>query len=76
MYDKTIPKPFTNIDVIRFDDRSILKIKIEKSLEIVATLKGVVYKRLGKNTKPFYPSEYTSFEPFLDGHQAQPTAQE
>lgn len=28
--------------------------------EIVATSKGVVYKRLGKNTKPFYPSEYTT----------------
>ncbi|PIC74604.1 RNA-binding domain-containing protein [Sporosarcina sp. P17b] len=60
IYDKTIPKLFTDIDVIKIDGKEILKIKIEKSPEIVATSKGIVYKRLGKNTKPFYPSEYTS----------------
>jgi ATP-dependent DNA helicase RecG len=60
IYDKTIPKLFTDIDVIRIADKNILKITIEKSSEIVSTSKGVVYKRLGKNTKPFYPSEYTS----------------
>ncbi|MBB6446732.1 RNA-binding domain-containing protein [Bacillus benzoevorans] len=60
IYDKTIPKLFTDIDVIRFAGKDILKIVIEKSPEIVATSKGVVYKRLGKNTKPFYPSEYIS----------------
>lgn len=60
IYDKTIPKLFTDIDVIRFAGKDILKIAIQKSHEIVATSKGVVYKRLGKNTKPYYPSEYTS----------------
>lgn len=60
IYDKTIPKLFTDIDVIQIAGKDILKITIQKSQEIVATSKGVVYKRLGKNTKPFYPSEYTS----------------
>ncbi|WP_042354549.1 AlbA family DNA-binding domain-containing protein [Bacillus rubiinfantis] len=60
IYDKTIPKLFTDIDVIKIANKDIIKITIQKSQEIVATSKGVVYKRLGKNTKPFYPSEYTS----------------
>ncbi|USB33146.1 RNA-binding domain-containing protein [Paenibacillus sp. YPG26] len=60
IYDKTIPKLFTDIEVIKIDDKNILKITILKSPEIVATSKGVVFKRLGKNTKPFYPSEYSS----------------
>lgn len=60
IYDKTMPKLFPDIDVIRFAGKVILKITVKKSPEIVATSKGVVYKRLGKNTKPFYPSEYTS----------------
>jgi ATP-dependent DNA helicase RecG len=60
IYDKTIPKLFTDVDVIKIANKDIIKITIQKSHEIVATSKGVVYKRLGKNTKPFYPSEYTS----------------
>ncbi|MGJ7920636.1 RNA-binding domain-containing protein [Neobacillus sp. LXY-4] len=60
IYDRTVPNLFTDIDIIRFAGKDILKISIQKSQEIVATSKGVVYKRLGKNTKPYYPSEYTS----------------
>jgi ATP-dependent DNA helicase RecG len=60
VFDRTIPKLFTDIDIIRLADKDILKITIQKSPEIVATSKGVVYKRVGKSTKLFYPSEYTS----------------
>ncbi|MDT8862796.1 putative DNA binding domain-containing protein [Alkalihalobacillus sp. MEB130] len=60
IYDKTMPKLFTDVEIIRLAGKDILKITIEQSPEIVATSKGVVYKRLGKNTKPFYPSEYNS----------------
>lgn len=60
IYDKTIPKVFTDIEVVKLADKEILKIIVQKSPEIVATSKGVVYKRLGKNTKPFYPAEYSS----------------
>lgn len=60
IYDRTIPKLFTDIDVSKIDDKDIIKITVQKSQEIIATSKGVVYKRLGKNTKPLYPAEYSS----------------
>ncbi|MBE1553196.1 RNA-binding domain-containing protein [Sporosarcina limicola] len=60
IYDKTVPKIFTDIEVVELADKEVLKITVQKSPEIVATSKGVVYKRLGKNTKPFYPAEYSS----------------
>ena len=60
IYDKTIPKLFTDIEILKVDNKDILKISVQKSTEIIATTKGVVFKRLGKNTKPFYPSEYSS----------------
>ncbi|WP_058306253.1 AlbA family DNA-binding domain-containing protein [Gracilibacillus massiliensis] len=60
IYDKTMPNLFTDIDVSNIEGKDILIITVEKSPDIVATSKGVVYKRLGKNTKPFYPSEYAS----------------
>lgn len=60
IYDKTIPKLFTDIEVIQLDDKEILKITVEKSSKIISTAKGTTYKRLGKNTKPDYPAEYSS----------------
>lgn len=60
IYDKTIPKLFTDIEILKVDNKDILKISVQKSTDIIATTKGVVFKRLGKNTKPFYPSEYSS----------------
>jgi predicted HTH transcriptional regulator len=55
IYDKTIPKLFTDIDVIGFAGKDILKITIQKSPEIVATSKGVVYKRLEPANNIPYP---------------------
>ncbi len=60
IYDKTVPNLFTDIEVLKINDKDILKITVQKSADIIATTKGVVFKRLGKNTKPFYPSEYNS----------------
>ncbi|WP_400244576.1 helix-turn-helix domain-containing protein [Niallia sp. JL1B1071] len=60
VYDKTMPKLFTDIDVIEIDNKKILKVNVEKSSEIVSTSNGITYRRLGKNTKPYYPSEYNS----------------
>lgn len=60
IYDKTIPKLFTDIEIIELDDKKILKIIVEKASEIISTSNGAAYRRLGKNTKPYYPSEYTS----------------
>lgn len=60
IYDKTVPRLFTDIEVVKIENKNVLKITINKSQEVVATSKGIVYKRLGKNTKPLHPSEYTS----------------
>ncbi|WP_019155466.1 AlbA family DNA-binding domain-containing protein [Robertmurraya massiliosenegalensis] len=60
IYDRTVPKVFTDIENITIDGKEILKIIVPKAPETVATSRGTVYKRLGKNTKPFYPGEYQS----------------
>lgn len=60
IYDKTIPKLFTDIEVVKVKDKNILLITVEKSANKVSTSKGISYKRLGKNTKPDYPMEYSS----------------
>jgi ATP-dependent DNA helicase RecG len=60
IYDKTIPKLFTDIEVYKLDDKEIISISVEKSSEIISTSNGITYRRLGKNTKPYYPSEYSS----------------
>lgn len=60
IYDRTVPKLFTDVEIIVLDGKEILKITVQKSPDIVATSKGIVYKRLGKNTKPDYPSAYIS----------------
>ncbi|KGR78975.1 hypothetical protein CD29_08130 [Ureibacillus manganicus DSM 26584] len=60
IYDKTIPKLFTDIEVIELEGKEILCITVDKSTEIISTSNGITYRRLGKNTKPYYPSEYSS----------------
>lgn len=60
IYDKTIPKLFTDIEIRKLENREILKIVVEKSSEIISTSNGITYRRLGKSTKPYYPSEYSS----------------
>lgn len=60
IYDKTMPKLFTDIEVLTVESNRIFKITVEKSSKVISTSNGIVYKRLGKNTKPWYPSEYSS----------------
>ncbi|TDM12879.1 AlbA family DNA-binding domain-containing protein [Macrococcus lamae] len=60
IYDKTIPKLFTEIEIVQIQDKTILQITVEKSPNKISTSKGISYKRLGKNTKPDYPVEYSS----------------
>lgn len=60
IYDRTVPNLFTDIEVVAVEDKHILKIIVGKSSEIISTSKGNAYKRLGKNTKPYHPSEYSS----------------
>src|SRR5690625_6708615 len=55
-----MPKLFTDIEVLTVESNRIFKITVEKSSKVISTSNGIVYKRLGKNTKPWYPSEYSS----------------
>lgn len=60
IYDKTVPNLFSDIEVEKIEDKKILVITVEKNINKVSTSKGVSYRRLGKNTKPDYPMEYSS----------------
>lgn len=57
IYDRTIPKLFTDIEEISINNKIILAINIAKGNVIYATSAGEVFKRLGKNTKPMFPDE-------------------
>lgn len=57
IYDKTIPSMYTEIEEILYHDMIILAITVERDGTIYATTSGSVYKRLGKNSKPYYPEQ-------------------
>ena len=59
IYDKTRPPLFTSIEEFQYNDRTVIAISVEKSGQIHTTNDGRCLKRLGKNSKPFYPSELT-----------------
>lgn len=55
IYDKTRPSMYTEIEEIIIQDKTILVISVEQGTTTYATSSGEVYKRLGKNTKPYFP---------------------
>lgn len=57
IYDRTIPKLFTEIEIIEVGNSNVLVISVPKGSTPYATSAGEVYKRLGKNTKPLFPEE-------------------
>lgn len=59
IYDKTRPPLFTNIEEFQYGGLTVIAISVEKSGQIHTTNDGRCLKRLGKNSKPFYPSELT-----------------
>lgn len=60
IFDKTMPNLFTDIEKTTIEGKDVLMISVERSSEIISTTNGIVYRRLGKNTKPWHPSEYSS----------------
>ena len=66
IYDRTRPALFTEIEVIQYKGKDILAIKVERDGTTYATSDGRCLKRLGKNSKPYYPDEmsnkYTSIQ--------------
>ena len=57
IYDKTRPPLFTEIEVIRHPKGDVLAIHVQSDGITYATTEGKCLKRLGRNSKPYYPHE-------------------
>ncbi len=57
IYDKTRPPMFTDIEEMEFDGKKIIAISVASDGKTYATTDGRCLKRLGKNSKPYYPDE-------------------
>ena len=57
IYDRTRPALFTEIEVIKYNDKYVLAIQVVPDGNTYATTDGKCLKRLGKNSKPYYPDE-------------------
>lgn len=60
IYDRTRPSLFTEIEVIKYNTLDVLAIKVIPDGNTYATTDGKCLKRLGKNSKPYYPDEMSN----------------
>lgn len=60
IYDKTRPPLFVDADKINYKDKIVVTLKVEADGDIHSISDGRYLKRLGKNSKPFYPSDSTN----------------
>ena len=60
IYDRTRPSLFTEIEVIQYNIFDVLAIKVIPDGNTYATTDGKCLKRLGKNSKPYYPDEMSN----------------
>lgn len=60
IYDKTRPSLFTEIEVISYKGYDVLAISVEHDGNTYATTDGRCLKRLGRNSKPYYPEEMSN----------------
>lgn len=60
IYDRTRPSLFTEIEVIQYNTFDVLAIKVIPDGNTYATTDGKCLKRLGKNSKPYYPNEMSN----------------
>ena len=60
IYDRTIPKLFTEIEEVKVNDKIVLVLKVEKSNNVISTSAGETFKRLGKNSKPMFAENFPS----------------
>lgn len=60
IYDKTIPSLFVDIEEITYQDKVILALSVEADGKTYSTSDGRFLKRLGKNSKPFFPEEMSN----------------
>ncbi len=57
IYDKTRPPLFTDVNDFYYKEKRIISMSVESDGVTYATTDGRCLKRLGKNSKPFYPDE-------------------
>ena len=57
IYDKTVPHLFVEAETVEIAGKIIIVISVKNDNVIYATSDGRCYKRLGKNSKPYYPQE-------------------
>lgn len=57
IYDKTRPSMFTDIEEIDYQGKKIIAISVTSDRNTYATTDGRCLRRLGKNSKPYYPHE-------------------
>lgn len=60
IYDKTRPALFTEIEIIRHPNGDVLAVHVKPDGNTYATTGGKCLKRLGKNSKPYYPEEMSN----------------
>lgn len=60
IYDKTRPSLFVDIEEIEYEDKIILALSVDSDGKTYGTTDGRFLKRLGKNSKPFFPDEMSN----------------
>jgi ATP-dependent DNA helicase RecG len=66
IYDKTRPSLFTDAEEIEYKGKKVIMLTVQHDGITYATTGRTCYRRLGKNSKPYYPEEmsnrYTSIQ--------------
>ena len=60
IYDKTRPSLFVDIEEIEYEGKIILVLSVSSDGKTYGTTDGRFLKRLGKNSKPFFPDEMSN----------------
>lgn len=60
IYDKTRPPLFVKCEEIDYNDKKVLALSVTRDGHLYATTDGRCLKRLGKNSKPYYPEEMSN----------------
>lgn len=61
IYDKTRPPLFVEYEEIMYQGKKIIALSVQSDGTKYSTTDGRFLKRLGKNSKPFYPEEMSHF---------------
>lgn len=60
IYDKIRPGLFTEIEELEYEGKKVISLSVESDGITYATTDGRCLRRLGKNSKPYYPDEMSN----------------